>query len=63
MIKQEPFKKASRLYKCENTIVKVENSVVGGSKLGIIAGPCSVESEDTEIRVDDDKIEDEIPTI
>lgn len=51
MIKQEPFKKASRLYKCENTIVKVENSVVGGSKLGIIAGPCSVESEEQIVEI------------
>lgn len=48
---QEPYKKANRLFKPEDTIVKVENSIVGGGHLGIIAGPCSVESEEQIVEV------------
>lgn len=47
---QEPFKRASRKFKPENTIVKVgsgENAIeIGGDKLVMMAGPCSVESEE-----------------
>lgn len=48
---QEPYKKANRLFKPEDTIVEVENSIVGGGHLGIIAGPCSVESEEQIVEV------------
>jgi len=48
---QEPFKKANRIFKPENTIVDVEGSVVGGNRLGIMAGPCSVESEEQIIEI------------
>ena len=48
---QEPYKKANRIFKPEDTIVKVENSIVGGGHLGIIAGPCSVESEEQIVEV------------
>jgi 3-deoxy-7-phosphoheptulonate synthase len=37
--------KATRLYKSEDTILNINNHQIGGNKLGIIAGPCSVESE------------------
>ena len=43
---QEPFKKANRLFKPEDTVVSVGNSIIGGGRLGVIAGPCSVESEE-----------------
>ena len=43
---QEPFKKANRLFHPENTIVDVCGQKIGGKKIAIIAGPCSVESED-----------------
>ena len=43
---QQPFKKANRLFKPEDSIIKVENTLVGGNNLGIMAGPCSVESEE-----------------
>lgn len=43
---QEPFKKANRLFKAESTVIDVEGSKIGGNALGIIAGPCSVESEE-----------------
>lgn len=42
---QEPYKKANRLFHPENTVIPVANQSVGGNKLAIIAGPCSVESE------------------
>jgi len=42
---QEPFKKVNRMFKPQDTVINVQNSVVGGNRLGIIAGPCSVESE------------------
>lgn len=38
--------KASRLYKSEDTIIDVKNQKIGGRKLAVIAGPCSVENKD-----------------
>ncbi|MEK7664569.1 MAG: 3-deoxy-7-phosphoheptulonate synthase [Patescibacteria group bacterium] len=43
---QRPFKLASRDFKPENTIVKIDNIEIGGKELIIMAGPCSVESEE-----------------
>ena len=43
---EEPFKKANRLFKPEDTVVNVNGTLVGGNNLGIMAGPCSVESEE-----------------
>ncbi|WP_315081063.1 3-deoxy-7-phosphoheptulonate synthase [uncultured Clostridium sp.] len=48
---QEPFKKANRIFKPNDTIVNIEGSIIGGGKLGIMAGPCSVESEEQIIEV------------
>jgi len=43
----KPYKKVSREYKPENTVVKISNKVSFGSGPPvIIAGPCGVESED-----------------
>jgi 3-deoxy-7-phosphoheptulonate synthase len=41
-----PYKIASRETKSEPTIVKAGSLTVGGGHLGIIAGPCGVESEE-----------------
>ena len=41
----EPFKKANRKFHPENTVVDVAGVKIGGNKLAVIAGPCSVESE------------------
>ena len=41
---QEPFKRANRAFHPENTIVNVGGVPIGGKKLQVIAGPCSVES-------------------
>ena len=43
---QEPFKRANRVFKKEDTIVDVSGVKIGGNKPVIIAGPCSVESEE-----------------
>ena len=48
---EEPFKKANRLFKPEDTVVNVNETLVGGNNLGIMAGPCSVESEEQIIEI------------
>ena len=48
---EEPFKKANRLFKPEDTVINVNGSLVGGNHLGIMAGPCSVESEEQIIEI------------
>ncbi|GAA0076856.1 3-deoxy-7-phosphoheptulonate synthase [Clostridium sp. CTA-5] len=55
---QEPFKKANRMFHPEPTIVDINGAKIGGNKIAMIAGPCSVESEDqiTEIAKDVKKI-------
>ncbi len=40
----EPFKKANRMFHPGPSEVKIGDSVVGGTKLSVMAGPCSVES-------------------
>ncbi len=42
---QEPYKKANRMFHPENTVIHVGEQTIGGNKLAIIAGPCSVENE------------------
>jgi 3-deoxy-7-phosphoheptulonate synthase len=41
-----PYKVASREVKTEPTVVKAGSLKVGGDRIGVIAGPCSVESEE-----------------
>ena len=43
---EEPFKKANKLFHPEPTIIDVEGNKIGGNKLAMIAGPCSVETEE-----------------
>ena len=44
---QEPFKKANRKFHPDDTVIDLGgNAVIGGGRLGVIAGPCSVESEE-----------------
>ncbi len=40
-----PYKVASREAKPDSTVVRVRDLVIGGGHIGVIAGPCSVESE------------------
>ncbi len=51
----EPFKKASRTFHPENTVVKVGSATLGeDKKFTVIAGPCSVENHDQIISVAED---------
>ncbi len=43
---QEPYKKSNRKLHPENTVVRVGDVEIGGPEIVIMAGPCSVESED-----------------
>ena len=42
----KPFKLASRSFKKEDSIIKIKDVVIGGNEVSVIAGPCSVESEE-----------------
>ena len=48
---QEPYKKANKLFKPEPSIIDVNGTKIGGSHLGIMAGPCSVESEEQIVEI------------
>ena len=48
---QEPFKNANRKFHPLDTVINVGNAVIGGGSLTLIAGPCSVESEEQIISV------------
>ena len=41
---QEPYKLANRAFHPEDSIIDVSGVQIGGDHLGLIAGPCSVES-------------------
>lgn len=47
----EPFKLASRSFKKDNTEIKIKDVVIGGNDVVVIAGPCSVESEEQVCRI------------
>ena len=46
-----PFKKVSRTFHPENTIIKVGDLEIGGNKVVMIGGPCSIESKEQIIRI------------
>ena len=48
---QEPYKKANRKFHPENTVVDCGGVPVGGGMFQIIAGPCSVETEEQIVTV------------
>ncbi len=41
-----PYKLVSREFKKENTVIDVEGVKIGGNRIVMMAGPCSVESQD-----------------
>ena len=52
---QEPYKKANRKFHPDDTVIDLgHGSAIGGGKLGILAGPCSVESEEQILSVASD---------
>jgi len=42
----KPFKLASRDFHDENTRITIGDAVIGGNEVGVIAGPCSVETRE-----------------
>lgn len=46
-----PYKMASRAFHPENTIIKVGNTSFGGDQIPVIAGPCSVETEEQVVSI------------
>lgn len=47
----EPFKQVNRKFHPKNTTVKVGDAIIGDGNFAMIAGPCSVESEEQIIEV------------
>ena len=47
----EPFKRANRAFHPEDSIVDVAGVPIGGRKIQVMAGPCSVESEEQVLTV------------
>ena len=43
---QEPYKNTNRKFHPDDTVIEVMGRHIGGGKLNVIAGPCSVESEE-----------------
>ncbi|NTW71857.1 MAG: 3-deoxy-7-phosphoheptulonate synthase [Eubacteriaceae bacterium] len=48
---QEPYKKANRLFHPESSVFNILGSLIGGKNFAVMAGPCSVESEEQIISV------------
>ena len=42
----EPYKRASRTFKPEDTIVTIDDVRIGGDEVIVMAGPCSAETEE-----------------
>ena len=47
----EPFKSANRKFHPDDTVVEVRGTKIGGGNFAVMAGPCSVESEEQLIEV------------
>ena len=47
----EPYKKANRKYHPDDSVIDIGGVSIGGKKLAVIAGPCSVESEEQILEV------------
>ncbi|MDP0494250.1 MAG: 3-deoxy-7-phosphoheptulonate synthase [Fusobacterium sp. JB021] len=43
---EEPYKRANRIFHPENSVIDVGGIKVGGEKIAVIAGPCSIETND-----------------
>lgn len=48
---QEPYKKANRAFHPEDSVIDVCGIKIGGNKVPVIAGPCSVESEEQIVEI------------
>mgnify|MGYP002519834873 CR=1 FL=1 len=50
----EPFKQANRKFHPEDSIITCEGKKIGGNNFAVMAGPCSVESEEQIISIAED---------
>lgn len=48
---QQPYKLVNRMFHPESSQINVGSQIIGGNKLSIIAGPCSVESEEQIVEI------------
>lgn len=48
---QEPYKNANRKFHPQDTVIDLGSTVIGGGSLTLMAGPCSVETEEQMIKV------------
>ncbi len=48
---QEPYKAANRKFHPEDTVIDCSGVEIGGGHFGVIAGPCSVESEEQVVTI------------
>ena len=48
---QEPYKNANRKFHPEDTVISVGSTQIGGGTLTVMAGPCSVESEEQVVAI------------
>ena len=46
-----PYKLVSREFKHDNTVIRIKDVEIGGEEVVVMAGPCSVESEDQTMRI------------
>ena len=46
---QEPFKNANRKFHPDDTVIDIGGVKIGGGNFQVIAGPCSVESEEVDV--------------
>lgn len=51
---QEPYKRVNRLFHPDDTVVTVNGHSIGGGNFAVIAGPCSVESEEQIVGIAED---------
>lgn len=47
----QPYKLASREFKPDNTIITIDDLVIGGDEIHVMAGPCAVESREQILEV------------
>lgn len=51
---QAPYKKANKMFHPNATEISIMDKIIGGKKLSIMAGPCSVESEEQIVTIAED---------
>jgi len=44
---QSPYKKASKIFKPDVSVINIDGHQIGGNHFGVIAGPCSIEGRDS----------------